>query len=113
MRLANKVAIITGAASGIGKATAIRFAQEGAMAVIADIDEGNGQACTEQITAAGNQAAFIKADVGLEADLRQMVDFAVSTFGGVDIIKIPVNIRKLPKSNLIPDLIQNLEVSMG
>jgi NAD(P)-dependent dehydrogenase (short-subunit alcohol dehydrogenase family) len=76
MRLAKKVALITGAASGIGQATAIRFAPEGAMVVVADIDEVKGQACVEQITTAGNQAAFIQADVGLETDLQQMVDFA-------------------------------------
>jgi NAD(P)-dependent dehydrogenase (short-subunit alcohol dehydrogenase family) len=86
MRLANKIAIITGAASGIGQATAIRFAQEGAMVVIADIDDINGRACVAQITAAGNQAAFIKTDVSLESDLQQMVDFAVSTYGGLDIL---------------------------
>ena len=86
MRLANKIALITGAASGIGQATAIRFAQEGAKVVVADIDEVKGRACVEQITAAGNQAAFIQADVGLETELQQMVDFTVSTFGGLDIL---------------------------
>ena len=86
MRLENKVAIITGAASGIGQATAVRFAQEGAKVVVADINETGGQACVAQIIAEGGQAAFIRTDVGQEADVRQMVDFAVSTFGGLDIL---------------------------
>ncbi len=86
MRLANKVAIITGAASGIGRATAIRFAQEGAKVVIADINEQGGQVCAKEITDSGGQAAFVTADVSKDADLQQMVDFAVNTFGGLDIL---------------------------
>ncbi len=86
MRLANKVAIITGAASGIGRATAIRFAEEGAKVVIADINWQDGQACAEHITARGGQAAFVATDVSKEADLQAMIDFAVRTFGGLDIL---------------------------
>ncbi len=86
MRLANKVAIITGAASGIGRATANRFAQEGAMVVIADINEKGGQAAAEEICAGGGQAAFIATDVSKDADLQRMIDFAVTTFGKLDIL---------------------------
>jgi NAD(P)-dependent dehydrogenase (short-subunit alcohol dehydrogenase family) len=86
MRLSNKVAIITGAASGIGKATAIRFAQEGAKVVVADINENGGNTCVTQIMAGGGQAAFVQTDVSQEADLKHMIDFAVSTFGGLDIL---------------------------
>jgi meso-butanediol dehydrogenase / (S,S)-butanediol dehydrogenase / diacetyl reductase len=86
MRLANKVAIITGAASGIGRATAIRFAQEGARVVIADINQQGGQACAEQIVASGGQAAFVAADVSSEDDLQRMIDFAIRTYGGLDIL---------------------------
>jgi NAD(P)-dependent dehydrogenase (short-subunit alcohol dehydrogenase family) len=86
MRLDGKVAIITGAASGIGRATAIRFAQAGAQVVVADINEAGGQACVEQITADGGQASFVETDVGREADLQRMIHFAVSTYGGLDIL---------------------------
>src|SRR5262245_24463687 len=86
MRLANKVAIITGAASGIGRATAIRFAAEGAKVVIADINREGGQACAETIKGAGGQAAYVATDVSREEDLQGMVDFAVQTFGGLDIL---------------------------
>jgi NAD(P)-dependent dehydrogenase (short-subunit alcohol dehydrogenase family) len=86
MRLADKIAIITGAASGIGRATAVRFAQEGAKVVVADINEAGGQACVEEIRANGGQAGFVKTDVAEPTELQQMVDFAVDTYGGIDIL---------------------------
>lgn len=86
MRLAGKVAVITGAASGIGKATATRFAEEGAKVVVADINPEGGQACADQIKAQGGQAAFIKTDVVQEKDVENMVRFAVETYGGLDIL---------------------------
>jgi NAD(P)-dependent dehydrogenase (short-subunit alcohol dehydrogenase family) len=84
-RLAQKVVLITGAASGIGRATAHRFAQEGAKVVIADINRPDGEAVAAQITGQGGQAAFIETDVSQEAALQGMVEFTVATFGGLDI----------------------------
>ncbi len=86
MRLANRVAIITGAASGIGRATAIRFAQEGAAVLIADINEAGGRACAEAITAAGGKARFVPTDVSRESDLRHIIDVAVQSYGGLHIL---------------------------
>jgi len=86
MRLAGKVAIITGAASGIGRATASRFAQEGAQIVVADINQVGGQATVEQIKRKGGQATFIATDVSQEADLQRMIELAVTTYGGLDIL---------------------------
>jgi NAD(P)-dependent dehydrogenase (short-subunit alcohol dehydrogenase family) len=86
MRLAGKVAIITGAASGIGRATAVRFAHEGAKVVVADINAAGGQETVELAHSQGGEAAFIKTDVAEEADLGRMVDFAVTTYGGLDIL---------------------------
>jgi NAD(P)-dependent dehydrogenase (short-subunit alcohol dehydrogenase family) len=86
MRLAGKVAVITGAASGIGRATATRFAQEGAKVVVADINQAGGEACAQQIKAAGGEAVFLKTDVSQEADLQNMIEVAVSTYGGLDIL---------------------------
>ena len=86
MRLQGRVAIITGAASGIGRATALRFAQEGASVVIADIDRAGGEACAEEISASGGSAIFLETDVSSEPDLRQMVDAAVQTYGRLDIL---------------------------
>ncbi len=86
MRLQDRVAIITGAASGIGRATAHRFAREGAAVVVADIDQARGYACTEEINAAGGKAIFVETDVREAADLRRMVGSAVETYGGLDIL---------------------------
>lgn len=86
MRLAGKVAIVTGAASGIGYATAKRFAEEGARVVVADVNVREGNACASQIAAAGGQAIFVETDVGKEPDLRRMVESAFSTYGGLDIL---------------------------
>jgi len=86
MRLQNKVAIVTGAASGIGRATARRFAQEGAKVILADINAPDGETASAEIIAAGGAAAFIRTDVAQEADLQAMIDFAVQTYGGLDIL---------------------------
>ena len=86
MRLKGRVAIITGAASGIGRATAQRFASDGAAVVIADINRAGGEACAREISAAGGQAIFVEADVSREGDLRAMIDAAVQTYGRLDIL---------------------------
>ena len=86
MRLQDKIAIITGAASGIGRATAIRFAEEGAKVVVADINRDGGDETVKMAKSAGGVAAFIETDVGDEAALQQMVDFAVTTYGGLDVL---------------------------
>lgn len=86
MRLAEKIAIITGAASGIGEATAIRFAEEGAKVAVVDINVAGGEEVVERITAAGGEATFIEADVGVEEDLRRIVDTTVETYGGLDVL---------------------------
>ena len=86
MRLEGRVAIITGAASGIGRATAHRFAAEGAAVVIADINVAGGIACAEEINAAGGKASFIETDVSQEDDLRNLIDATVRTYGQLDIL---------------------------
>ncbi len=86
MRLEGKVAIISGAASGIGQATAIRFAAEGARVIVADINRIGGEETVATIASTGGEAAFIETDVGDEAALQQMVDFAVATYAGLDVL---------------------------
>jgi NAD(P)-dependent dehydrogenase (short-subunit alcohol dehydrogenase family) len=86
MRLAGKVAIITGAGSGIGRATAIRFAQEGAKVVVAELNPAGGEATVAQIQAQGGEARFLQTDVAQEAAIQAMVTFALDTFGGLDIL---------------------------
>ena len=86
MRLAGRVAIITGAASGIGRATAQRFARDGAAVVIADIDRTSGEDCAREISAEGGRALFRETDVSRESDLRAMIDAALRTYGRLDIL---------------------------
>ena len=84
-RLDNKVAVITGAASGMGRATAIRFAGEGAAIVIADLNEEGGQAAVRECKENGGNAVFQKTDVASEAAIEAAIDRAVSEFGRLDI----------------------------
>ncbi|GEM83941.1 glucose 1-dehydrogenase [Meiothermus hypogaeus] len=85
MQLANKVALITGAASGIGLEAALLFAREGAKVVAVDISE-NGQETAERIRAAGGQAHFVRADVSKAADAERMIQEAEQAFGQLDIL---------------------------
>ncbi len=86
MRLKNKVAIITGGSSGIGKETAILFAKEGAKVVIADINDAEGIKTVELIKSTRGEAVFIRTDVSKDEDCEKMVDFAEKAFGHLDII---------------------------
>jgi NAD(P)-dependent dehydrogenase (short-subunit alcohol dehydrogenase family) len=81
VRLAGKTAIITGAASGIGRAAALIFASEGADVVVADVDEAGGQAVVADIEAQGGQALFVRTDVAETADVRRLVRATVASFG--------------------------------
>ncbi|HEY6623106.1 MAG TPA: glucose 1-dehydrogenase [Acidimicrobiales bacterium] len=82
--LEGKVAIVTGAAMGIGRAAALIFAREGASVVVADIDEDQGAQTVELVQASGAQASFVRTDVSVAADVAAMVQYAVDTYGGVD-----------------------------
>lgn len=86
MRLNNKVALITGAGSGIGLQTALRFAEEGAKVVVVDIQDATGAVVTDLIHQKGGESAFFKADVSKAADCQAMVAFAEDTFGRLDIL---------------------------
>ncbi|MBI3782831.1 MAG: SDR family oxidoreductase [Deltaproteobacteria bacterium] len=85
-RIQDKVAIITGGASGIGAATVRRFAEEGARVVCADINEEGGRQLCEELKRQGQTVAFQRADVTRLDDLRAAVAVAVERFGGLDII---------------------------
>ena len=84
-RLAGRVAVITGAASGIGRASAERFAAEGASVLIADLASG-GESVAAGIRERGEQAEFLRVDVTLEEEVERMIETAVERFGGLDIL---------------------------
>lgn len=82
--LQGKVALVTGAASGIGRATAATLARDGAAVMIADLDRDSGEAVAASLVAAGSEAAFVQADV--RTDARAMVDATVARWGRLDIL---------------------------
>jgi NAD(P)-dependent dehydrogenase (short-subunit alcohol dehydrogenase family) len=84
MRLKDKVAIVTGAGSGIGRAIALRFAQEGARVVLVDRDQAGGAQTLSLMAAAGGDAHLVVADVSRGADTERLVDEAVRVFGRLD-----------------------------
>jgi NAD(P)-dependent dehydrogenase (short-subunit alcohol dehydrogenase family) len=86
MRLSEKVAVITGGASGIGRATAELFAAEGARVVIGDIDDAQGAAVVEALRRRDAEAEFVHADVRREADAERLIGRAVERFGRLDIL---------------------------
>jgi NAD(P)-dependent dehydrogenase (short-subunit alcohol dehydrogenase family) len=86
MRLANKVALITGASSGIGRETALLFAREGAALVCVDVNDAGGAETVQLIEAQGGQAAYTRADVSQAADCAAMIAFAEQRFGRLNIL---------------------------
>lgn len=86
MQLANKVALITGGASGIGRATALLFAREGATVMIADVNAKASAAAAEEIKQAGGRARFEPADVTQSADCRRVVEGTIREFGKIDVL---------------------------
>ncbi|MDQ2801731.1 MAG: glucose 1-dehydrogenase [Pseudomonadota bacterium] len=85
MRLAGKVAIISGAASGLGAATARRFAAEGAKVVVADVLDDEGREIADAIGKSGGEAVFLRLDVTNEANWTSVVDSTVVQFGKLDV----------------------------
>ncbi|MDF7819470.1 glucose 1-dehydrogenase [Runella sp. MFBS21] len=115
MRLKDKVALITGGSSGIGRETALLFAQEGAAVVVADINEA-AKETVELIEKQGGKAAYIRTDVSKASDCENMVAFAEQTFGKLNIIFNNAGIMHSDDDNAITteesvwDLTMNINV---
>jgi 3-hydroxybutyrate dehydrogenase len=86
MKLKDKTAIVTGAASGIGKEIALTYAREGAKVAVADLDKGAADAAAGEIRAAGGQALGVAMDVSSEQEVNNGVAAVVAAFGGVDVL---------------------------
>ena len=103
--LTNKVAFITGAASGIGAGTAERFAQEGARVVLADVQTEEGERLRDKITAAGGQAFYVTCDVSDADSVQQAIETAMTECGRLDIVFANAGINGVwtPIEELQPD----------
>ena len=86
MKLRDKVAVVTGAGSGMGKAIAALYAKEGAKVVVSDINSDSANAVVEEIKSNGGEATAIVANVAKETDIQNLIDTTVSTYGTVDVL---------------------------
>lgn len=86
MQLLNRIAIITGAASGIGRATALRFASEGATVIVADINDSGGMETLQQIEAGGGTGLFVHTDVTVASEVEALARQTLNAYGGIDIL---------------------------
>jgi NAD(P)-dependent dehydrogenase (short-subunit alcohol dehydrogenase family) len=85
-RFEGKVAIVTGGGSGIGRATCLRFAEEGAAVAVAEIDETSGNSVTAEISRSGGKALFVRTDISDEKSVRAAVSRVAEAFGRIDIL---------------------------
>ena len=104
MDIKGKRAIVTGAASGIGRAVALAWAREGAKVVVSDVDRSGGGETVEQVRAAGGEAIFIAADVGKPEDCEALVRGAVEKFGRLDIACNNAGISPISSRKIVPPL---------
>ncbi len=86
MRLQGKVALITGAGSGIGRESAVLFAREGARVVVVDVNEAGGEETVRTVRSAGGEAVFVHADVSKASDAQRMIQVAEETFGQLNVL---------------------------
>src|SRR5438034_9135302 len=107
MRFDGRTVIVTGAGSGFGEAIATRFAREGARVVVADVNEENGRRVASAIAAEGGTARFVQTDVSRSAEVKAMIDLALFSFGGLDVLfnnavvsHLLIQRRELPEDEL-------------
>ena len=98
MKLKDKVALVTGAGSGIGQATAVLFAQEGAKVAVVDVREDAAKGTTEQIERAGGHALAIRADVAKAADIQAAVNQTLARWGRLDVFYANAGVPQRPTS---------------
>src|SRR3954465_3116212 len=101
-RFEDKCVLVTGAGSGIGQATALAFAAEGARLILSDVDESGGRAAVAGARKHGVEAEFVRADVSRAADCAAMVELAVTRFGRLDVAfnNAGINIAAAPIADI-------------
>jgi NAD(P)-dependent dehydrogenase (short-subunit alcohol dehydrogenase family) len=100
VRLEGKTALITGAGTGIGRATALLFAEEGADVVVADLDRADAEETAAAVRSAGRRAVALVADLAKPAELYAMLDQAIAAFDGIDILVNNAGVGKVPARTL-------------
>src|SRR6185369_7365666 len=86
MRLSDRIAVVTGAGSGLGRAGALELAREGARVIVSDLDAARGEETVAALRAEGREARFVRADVGKPAEAKALIDEAVAAYGGLDVL---------------------------
>jgi NAD(P)-dependent dehydrogenase (short-subunit alcohol dehydrogenase family) len=94
MEFINKVAVVTGGAVGIGRASAMAFARRGAAVSVVDIDQSNGEQTVRAIETGGGRALFVRTDVSKSDEVQRMVQTTVELFGGIDIVHNNAGIQR-------------------
>lgn len=105
MRLRDKVALVTGAGSGIGRAMALRFASEGALLTLADLNPATAEETAAAVRSTGGQAIVVSGDVGQDADAQRFVATAVETYGRLDVLAnvAGISVRKSIEATTVAD----------
>lgn len=101
--LDGKTALVTGAGSGIGRATAYKFSQSGAAVVVSDVDVKNGKETADEIERGGGRAIFVKCDISKVQEVKALIDTAVETYGQLDIAFNNAGVHELPRMSEIAD----------
>jgi NAD(P)-dependent dehydrogenase (short-subunit alcohol dehydrogenase family) len=113
MRVKDKIVVLTGAASGIGRATAILFAKEGAIQVLSDIDEKGLKETYEALESNKERARIMKVDVRKAEEVKKMIDKTVEMYGKIDILIVNAGVVRVGPIETFPDEDYNLLIDVN